>query len=333
MPRAADEASVTVGVSDPNAFTGVDLDRAGDGRRRDPDWLEAQLCDPAAQALHAGDAGLRMDGERLRRTPLDELEGPGARGELVLLGLGAGGPLYVLDEDLPSAEPKRPPLIGGGGRRGEISPAEPGWIGLREAAGSLDRADGGLAAYAAAILNWHRSNRFCSICGSPTVPSEGGDVRSCPRCGTSHHPRIDPVVIMLVTRPGALLLGRQHSWPERRYSALAGFVSPGESLEEAVAREVREEAGVEVDVPRFVSSQPWPFPSSLMIGFVVPWRAGEPGGTDPELEDVRWFERAAVAEAAERDERWDGATTAGELQLPPRSAIARRLVEGWLARG
>ena len=127
---------------------------------------------------------------------------------------------------------------------------------------------------------------------------------------------------MLVTDGDRVLLGRQASWPAGRYSALAGFVEPGESLEEAVAREVREEAGVLVGPPRYVSSQPWPFPSSLMLGFTAPWREGEPAVLDGELEDVRWFSRAEVA-AAERGE--------GPLGLPPRLAIARRLLEGWLA--
>jgi NAD+ diphosphatase len=139
------------------------------------------------------------------------------------------------------------------------------------------------------------------------------------------------VVIMLVTGRLGVLLGRQPSWPERRYSALAGFVGPGESLEEAVAREVEEEAGVEVGRPAYVASQPWPFPASLMLGFTVPHLDGEPGGRDPELQDVRWFSRDEVAEAAAVDLDWQGVAPAGiGLQLPPRTAIARRLIDGWL---
>jgi NAD+ diphosphatase len=149
-------------------------------------------------------------------------------------------------------------------------------------------------------------------------------VRICPRCGTHHHPRTDPVVIMLVTDADRVMLGRAPGWPARRYSALAGFVEPGESLEEAVAREVAEESGVQVGRPRYLASQPWPFPASLMLGFEAPWLSGEPAPGEDEIEDVRWFSRAQIA-AAE-------AGTEPELLLPPRMAIARRLVEHWLER-
>ena len=141
-------------------------------------------------------------------------------------------------------------------------------------------------------------------------------MRVCPVCGTQHHPRTDPVVIMLVTDGDRALLGRQAQWPAGRYSALAGFVEPGESLEEAVAREVREEAGVRVADVRYRSSQPWPFPSSLMLGFSARWAGGEPAVHDAELEDVGWFTRAAIV--------------GGDVLLPPPTAIARRLIDEWL---
>ena len=198
-------------------------------------------------------------------------------------------------------------------------------LGLRAAAASLPQADGGLAAHAAALVNWHRRHRHCAVCGAPTEISDGGIVRRCPRCGTQHHPRTDPVVIMLVTDGDRVLLGRQPVWPPGRYSALAGFVEPGESLEEAVVREVREEAGVEVGPPEYVASQPWPFPTSLMIGFTAPYRSGEPHRVDEELEDVRWFDRHALARAlAGRED--------SPLGVPPPFAIARRLMEQWVQR-
>ena len=192
-------------------------------------------------------------------------------------------------------------------------------MGLRNAALVLPQAEGGLAAYAAALLNWHRGHRFCANCGAPTELGEGGVIRRCPACAVEHHPRVDPVVIMLVTDGERVLLGRHRAWPEGRYSALAGFVTVGESLEEAVVREVDEEAGIAVGPPTYVSSQPWPFPSSLMLGFEAPWIGGEPGGRDDELQDVRWFGFEEVA-------------APGRPLLPPRSAIARRLIEGWLER-
>jgi NAD+ diphosphatase len=350
-----------VRVTEPNAFTGAGLDRAGDGRRRDAAWLAEQRAHPAARAVIAGSAGIHMAGDRLALVPLqpalgeapaaEEGAGPspalsaeaaGAPPEPLLLGVDSRGPLFAVDEDAPVVG-ELAPLIAAGGRRGEPPAPGPGSVrpdtgtravGLREAAARLPRADGGLAAYTAALLNWHRRHRHCANCGQPTDVREGGLVRLCPRCGAEHHPRTDPVVIMLVTDGDRLLLGRQPSWPARRYSALAGFVEPGESLEEAVAREVREEAGVTVGPPRYVASQPWPFPASLMLGFTVPWVGGEPAAHD-ELQDARWFSRKEVAAAAAHDT--DGWSVAGDddrdggLLLPPRLAIARRLVERWLA--
>ena len=146
-------------------------------------------------------------------------------------------------------------------------------------------------------------------------------IASAKICGTSHHPRTDPVVIMLVTDGERVLLGRQPSWPARRYSALAGFVEPGESLEEAVARAVEEEAGVQVDRISFRSSQPWPFPASLMVGFHARYASGEAAVHDGELEDVRWFTREEIQDAANGQ---------SEMKLPPPVAIARRLIDEWL---
>lgn len=209
---------------------------------------------------------------------------------------------------------------------------------LRGTALTMDPAEAGLFAYAAALLHWQRTHRFCGSCGEPSAVGEGGHVRRCAN-GHTAHPRTDPVVIMLVVdRIGdRVLMGRQPSWPAHRYSALAGFVEPGESLEAAVGREVGEEAGVEVSAVRYVASQPWPFPANLMLGFEAEWAGGEARVVDHELEAVRWFSRAEVAEAASADVAWEGgpaeATDAPMLLLPPRLAIARHLVEGWLQRG
>ena len=318
---------------EPNAFTGAALDRAEDGRRRDPQWLAGQIVHPRARALVAGSGGVAMEDGRLTLVRLADAGGPEPP---VLLGLDGEGPVFAVDEDAPPPGAPRPGLIGAGGRRGEPAPEVEGRVGLRNAALGLSQAEGGLAAYAAALLNWHRSHRFCANCGAPTETAEGGVIRRCPACRSEHHPRVDPVVIMLVTDGRErLLLGRQAVWPEGRYSALAGFVAAGESLEEAVVREVSEEAGVDVGPPRYVSSQPWPFPASLMLGFEAPWAGGEPARRDEELQDVRWFTRDQVATAArEGRDDWESPPP-GErrpLLLPPRAAIARRLIERWLNR-
>ncbi len=208
---------------------------------------------------------------------------------------------------------------------------------LRGAALTMAPAESGLFAYAAALLHWHRTHRYCGTCGEPSEAAEAGHVR---RCANAHaaHPRTDPVVIMLVVDPAGdrVLMGRQPSWPADRFSALAGFVEPGESLEAAVAREVAEEAGVEVRDVRYVASQPWPFPANLMLGFEAEWTGGEARVVDQELEAVRWFSRAEVTAAAVSDVPWEGAAAAPcgapSLLLPPSLAIARHLIEGWLAR-
>jgi NAD+ diphosphatase len=281
---------------EPNAFTGGALDRVPE-RRLDEAWLAAQREHPEARAVIVGPGGVHVTGgdePRLGLVPLADVAG-----DALLLGLDGRGPVFAVD-----AAGSPLPLRG-----------------LRDAAATLPREDIGLAAHAAALLNWHRRHGFCSACGAPTDVAGGGILRRCPACGTEHHPRTDPVVIMLVTDGDRVLLGRQAGWPSGRYSALAGFVEPGESLEEAVAREVSEETGVAVGPPRYVSSQPWPFPSSLMLGFTAPYRGGEPAARDGELEDARWFTREEIA-AATRGE--------GPLGLPPRLAIARRLLEAWL---
>jgi NAD+ diphosphatase len=313
-------------VDEPNAFTGALLDRAADGRRRDDAWLRAQSQDPRARVLVAGTAGVVIRSGHLDYVPLKSA--PPAVEPPVLLGIDVDGPVFATDEGPAPAGTTAPALIGG---QRDGPSAAPGRVALREAVSALPQAEGGIVAYAAGILNWHRRHRFCAVCGALTVPGEGGEIRRCDRCGTNHHPRLDPVVIMLVVDGDRVLLGRQPSWPAKRYSALAGFVSPGESLEEAVAREVAEEAGIRVGAPRYIASQPWPFPSSVMLGFTVEWLSGEPSGTDPELEAVRWFARSEVAAAAAHQDSWQGPPADDVvLELPPRLAIARRLTEHWL---
>jgi NAD+ diphosphatase len=276
----------------PNTFAGEALDRAGP-HRTDEAWLAAQLADAGTRVVVASEAGVLVGGERPRLVAVDEL--PDGL-ELVLLGVDPEQHAVF------AADP------------GDQFPGER--RGLRDLAPVMSQAEGGMVAHAVGLLNWHRRHGFCANCGAASEAREAGHMRACPACGAQHHPRTDPVVIMLVTDGDRALLGRQAQWPAGRYSALAGFVEPGESLEEAVAREVREEAGVQVENVRYRSSQPWPFPSSLMLGFAARWAAGEPVVRDGELEDVGWFTRAAIVD--------------GDVLLPPPTAIARRLINEWL---
>ncbi|MEP7315334.1 MAG: NAD(+) diphosphatase [Sphingomicrobium sp.] len=189
--------------------------------------------------------------------------------------------------------------------------------------GLLDDRDGALFAAALSLANWHRRHGFCSVCGQLSRVDRGGWSRHCDSCGGDHFPRVDPVVIMLTEHDGRLLLGRQPAYPPGRYSALAGFVEVGETIEAAVAREMYEEAGIEIADVRYLASQPWPFPSSLMIGCTS--RALDDRLTIDmtELDDARWFTRAEVENAIA------GGPDPAFLP-PPRFAIARSLIDHWL---
>lgn len=188
----------------------------------------------------------------------------------------------------------------------------------------LDPRDAPLFAAALSLTRWHARHRFCANCGNSTTIVRGGWSRSCPACGAEHFPRVDPVVIMLAEHQGRLLLGRQPNYPPGRYSALAGFVEVGENLEAAVARELFEEAGIRVRNVRYVASQPWPFPSSLMIGCHAEAESAELRIDKTELDDARWFSRDEVADAL-------SSAPDAPFQPPPRAAIARTLLERWLS--
>ena len=179
-------------------------------------------------------------------------------------------------------------------------------------------------AAALSLGGWHRRHRFCANCGAPTKIVRGGWSRTCPDCEAEHYPRVDPVVIMLAEHHGSLLLGRQPQYPPGRYSALAGFVETGETVEAAVARELQEEAGIAVADVTYVASQPWPFPSSLMIGCTARALGRDLTIDTTELDDARWFSRDEV-EAALRE------PDSGPFRPPPCFAIARTLLERWLA--
>jgi NAD+ diphosphatase len=192
---------------------------------------------------------------------------------------------------------------------------------LRMTGGDLPGQQAGVLAYARAMLYWRKRHRFCGACGTPTRSASAGHVMKCTNhaCGIDHFPRLDPAIIVLVTDGERALLGRQASWPAGRYSTIAGFVEPGESLEDAVAREVLEETGVTVLTSTYHSSQPWPFPSSLMIGYTAFALAESVPRADEELEDVRWFTRQEIA--------------AGFPGLPPPQSVSFRLIEHWYDSG
>lgn len=292
------------------AFAGSRLDRA-DHIRASPDRL-AELANWRARLL-------RLDG-------LDPVIGPDG-------GLEWGS-LADADDDSELV------FLGLDGERGcfaEVRPANGGSVApanprVWQAMATLGADE--LATYGGArsLVDWHARHRHCARCGSPTVLAKGGWQRNCTSdaCRAEHFPRVDPVTIMLVEHGGNLLLGRQPRFPAGNYSALAGFVEPGESIEEAVAREVLEEAGVRVRDVRYVASQPWPFPSSLMIGCHA--MADDPAITidETELEDARWFARAEVAEAISASERGERGAAFG---APPRTAIANHLMRWWIAQG
>ncbi len=288
-----------------NHFSGLSLDRA-EAVRLEPEavrraWSDAQVLVVDFEGHALGNA----HGPRpLRGADLGEAR----RDSASFLGINPGEPGWFT---LPASE-----LV-----PGEL--AEPlEWIGLRQAASHWDRLHNGIFAYAKALLLWQSRARFCGACGSATQLVRAGHCARCrnPQCALQHFPRTDAAIIVLVHDGPRALLGRQRSWPERRWSTLAGFVEPGESLEDAVRREVGEEAGVQLAEVNYHSSQPWPFPGALMVGFHAAC-AKATITVGEELEDARWFDAHALFEAIRH----------GEVDLPPAFSISRRLILDWLA--
>lgn len=283
-------------------FTGGTLDRA-DHLRHDAEALAAATGDWRAKLLRLDatlNPAMTADG-RLEWTSL--ADAPDAA-ELILLGLDNGKPHFAA---------YAPGMRAAGGRPLALF-------------AMMDRLQPGEAAtYAAArsLVDWHSRHGFCANCGQPTAMFRAGWGRHCGSCGTEHFPRVDPVVIMIAEHQGRALLGRQPAWPAGRYSALAGFLEPGESIEEAVARELFEEAGVRVRDIRYVASQPWPFPSSLMIACVGQADDDRITLDTQELEDAMWVERDIVRAVL--------AGEAGPFQPPPPFAIAHTLLTAWAA--
>ncbi|MBK8175412.1 MAG: NAD(+) diphosphatase [Rhodospirillales bacterium] len=301
------------------AYAGCTIDRATQFRV-DADWLQRSMSDPAVRVLPVWrDRNLVAGGTRPRLLALGEgaaVEALSLAHEAAFLGRGADGVAWFACDLSHHAQDRLAPIAAGAS-----------FEDLGRVVTVLDRNEGGLLAYARAIAYWHRRHRFCGVCGAATASRQGGHMREClnEACAAQHFPRTDPVVIMLVTCGDACLLARQKRWIAGLMSALAGFVEPGETAEDAVRREVLEEVGLKVCAVRYRTSQPWPFPSSLMLGFRAEV-AGEGIIDAPlvldeaELEDARWFRRDEVA-----------AMRAHGLRLPFRGTIARALVEEWLA--
>ena len=286
-------------------FTGQPLDRA-DHIRNDPAALAALKDERALLLLLEGLDPVMDDENRLQWGSLADA----GDAELVFLGLMEGRVCFA---PIPAA--------------GEGGPLNMG-ASIRRVMGGMPASDMAIYGMARSVVDWHARHRFCAQCGSPTAPTKGGWQRNCSSCKAEHFPRVDPVTIMLVEHEGQLLLGRQPRFPEGFYSALAGFVEPGETMEEAVAREVMEEAGVRVKHVNYVMSQPWPFPSQLMIGCHAVAEDDRLIVDRTELEDARWFTREEVASA------FDASGTANAAFIaPPPAAIAHHLLKWWLRQG
>ncbi len=298
-------------MQDSNFYVTMNLDRAT-LRRRNEVWLARQLAEPGSRLL------LVWRGQNLIREssePAAALLPVAEAGELLaearevaLLGLVGDIAHFALD----LSDRAEPPALAGAR-----------FTDLRSVGALLAREEGGLLAYARGLMHWHQRHRFCGVCGSPTESREAGHLRCCtnPDCGALHHPRTDPAVIMRIEHGERILLGRQKQWPPGMNSVLAGFVEPGESLEDAVRREVAEEVGLRLAEVRYHSSQPWPFPSSIMLGFTARAESEAIQVDQDELETARWYSRAELL-ASPEDETF---------RLPRRDSIARRLVEDWLA--
>ncbi len=314
MRNAADMSVIL--ASRPNVYTGSPLDRA-DGRRTDEAWIAGRLADPASRWVPVWRARTLFRGLDEGRPEAVFLTGEAASavrlagGPWAFLGLQDG--IAVFTVDVSAVEDPLPLLPDGVARFEDLRRLGPG-LAPNEAA---------VLAHARGLMHWRTRHGFCGVCGGRCEPRSAGHAMACTVCQAQHFPRTDPAVIMLVHRGGRALLGHSTRFPKvTMYSTLAGFVEPGESLEEAVAREVFEESAIRVGHVRYHSSQPWPFPSSIMLGFYAEGLTEEITIDPNELRDARWFSRAEL-----RDPGAHGFT------VPPQDSIARRLIEDWVAHG
>jgi NAD+ diphosphatase len=297
-----------------NLFTSVRLDRLAEYRDQ-PEWVEQALKSDAARFV------------------------PLWRNRSLLADAGDGQmAIYLKSGEFENSETAQPPtLLGTDGKRYFFAVSisdrqqeqvladrpEAKFLDLRLASIDIDAKHAGVLAYAKALLYWQYRHAFCGVCGSPNHLESSGHKLKCNsrKCGRESFPRIDPAIIVLVTHGDACLLGRNSNWPPRRFSTLAGFVEPGESLEDAVVREVFEESSVKLKEIRYVSSQPWPFPASAMCGFNAEAVSRECHSSD-EMEEIRWLTAAGLEAAVKKD----------EVRLPPPVSIAFRLIADWFDR-
>jgi len=299
-----------------NIFAGNPLDRAS-YKRSDPDWIKARLNDPDSLcvAIWNGKPLVEKtpdtaDGMRIAYLSMPlALEAAGSDQRVLFMGLWKTTAVFAVDLE-GSADPADGSLNGLGH-----------FEDLRAIALRLPQTDAAILATAKQVFEWRRKHGFCPNCGQPTLAIDGGWKRVCDACRTEHFPRTDPVVIMLPTFGDRCLLGRQSVWPKHMYSALAGFLEPGESIEEACAREVMEEAGLTAVSVSYHSTQPWPYPSSLMIGLFAEVADDAAKADETELEEVRWFTRPQV-QAMLRGELNDA-------KAPGAMAIAHQLIKAW----
>ena len=295
-------------MHDQNVFAGAFVDRIGE-RRKDPDWLAeaAASADSRFVPIWGELCLIEEPAQHAVLLPRADIEPHIVEHELIFLGLFRNQPVFAVA--LGAAD--EPPFS----RHGVFKD-------LRYAGTNLPPDEANLMAHARALVLWHASQIHCGVCGAPSCPEAGGNSRRCTRdsCHAAIFPRVDPAIIVLVASGDRCLLGRQSSWPEGRYSTIAGFVEPGESLEDAVRREVFEETNVRVGRVRYHSSQPWPFPSSLMLGFIAEATSVDIALNDAELEDARWFTREELLGP-------------GLPKLPFRISISRRLVDHWIEHG
>jgi len=294
----------------PGAFAFLEgaLDRA-DHLRDAPDALAALW--PRARVLLLDDDGRALAAETQHLFTVDGDTLGGMPAHAVFLGVRDGAGWFAARAAVTAIDaPQR--------------------IDLRAAAALWPAFDSSVFAQARAVLHWHARHRHCGVCGGDVQFVRAGWLGRCAQCGSEHYPRTDQAIIAAVTDGRRLLLGRQNGWPPKRYSVLAGFVEPGESLEQTVAREVLEESGVRVHACRYLASQPWPFPGSLMLGFLALAHPDTPVAGD-ELEDVRWFDVDQVRAGLARDWATPMADDEPGIALSPPISIARWLVERWLA--